>query len=76
MAMRKSYVVNVANARRFVKMFTKPEPKARLERADPRESILQNDIIIRISLTTALILAMILFLAICFIVKGPTYGYL
>ena len=45
-------------------MFTKPQPKARLERADPRESILQNDIIIRISLTTALILAMILFLAI------------
>ena len=66
----------MANARRLVKMFTKPQPKARLERADPRESILQNDIIIRISLTTALILAMILCLAICFLIKGPTYGFL
>ena len=66
----------MANARRLVKMFIKPQPKARLERADPRESILQNDIIIRISLTTALILAMILFLAICFLIKGPTYGFL
>ena len=56
-------------------MMTKKEP-ARLHRADPRESILQNDIVIRISMTTAIVLGMILFLAICFILKGPTYGFL
>lgn len=58
-------------------MWNKKEQGVRtLERADPRESILDNDIIIRISVTTALIIAMILFLVICFIIKGPTYGYL
>ena len=56
-------------------MMTKKEP-ARLHRADPRESILQNDIVIRISMTTAIVLGMIIFLAICFLIKGPTYGVL
>ena len=57
-------------------MMTKREQPRTLYRADPRESVLQNDIVIRISMTTAIVLGMILFLAICFILKGPTYGYL
>ena len=56
-------------------MFTKPEPKRTLERADPRESMLQSDIIIRISVTTAIILAFILFLLICLWLVPPTYGF-
>lgn len=56
-------------------MMTKKQPRT-LYRADPRESVLQNDIVIRISMTTAVVLGMILFLAICFIIKGPTYGFL
>ena len=57
-------------------MMTKKEQPRTLYRADPRESVLQNDIVIRISMTTAIVLGMIIFLAICFILKGPTYGYL
>ena len=57
-------------------MMNKPKEPVRLYRADPRESVLQNDIVIRISMTTALIVAMIIFLAICFMIKGPTYGFL
>ena len=57
-------------------MMTKKQQPRTLYRADPRESVLQNDIVIRISMTTAIVLGMILFLAICFIIKGPTYGYL
>ena len=57
-------------------MMTKKQQPRTLYRADPRESILQNDIVIRISMTTAIVLGMIIFLAICFIIKGPTYGFL
>ena len=57
-------------------MMTKKQQPRTLYRADPRESILQNDIVIRISMTTAIVLGMILFLAICFLIKGPTYGFL
>ena len=57
-------------------MMTKKEQPRTLYRADPRESVLQNDIVIRISMTTAIVLGMIIFLAICFILKGPTYGFL
>jgi len=57
-------------------MMTKKQQPRTLYRADPRESVLQNDIVIRISMTTAIVLGMILFLAICFIIKGPTYGFL
>ena len=57
-------------------MMTKKEKPRTLYRADPRESVLQNDIVIRISMTTAIAIGMLLFLAICFIVKGPTYGFL
>ena len=39
---------------------SRQEP-ARLYRADPRESILQNDIVIRISVTTAILLAFTIF---------------
>ena len=57
-------------------MMTKKEQPRTLYRADPRESVLQNDIVIRISMTTAIVLGMIVFLAICFLIKGPTYGFL
>jgi hypothetical protein len=57
-------------------MMTRKQQPRTLYRADPRESVLQNDIVIRISMTTAIVLGMILFLAICFIIKGPTYGFL
>jgi len=57
-------------------MMTKKQQPRTLYRADPRESVLQNDIVIRISMTTAIVLGMILFLAICFLIKGPTYGFL
>ena len=57
-------------------MMTKKEQPRTLYRADPRESVLQNDIVIRISMTTAIVLGMIIFLAICFLIKGPTYGFL
>ena len=57
-------------------MMTKKQQPRTLYRADPRESVLQNDIVIRISMTTAIVLGMIIFLAICFILKGPTYGYI
>lgn len=57
-------------------MMTRKQQPRTLYRADPRESVLQNDIVIRISMTTAIVLGMILFLAICFILKGPTYGFL
>ena len=56
-------------------MMTKKQPRT-LHRADPRESVLQNDIVIRISMTTAIVIGMILFLTICFLIKGPTYGFL
>ena len=46
-------------------MMTKKQQPRTLYRADPRESVLQNDIVIRISMTTAIVLGMILFLAIC-----------
>lgn len=55
-------------------MMTKP--KRTLERQDPRESILQNDIVIRFSVTTGLIIAMVIFIGVCFLIKGPTYGFL
>ena len=54
-------------------MMTKP--KSTLERQDPRESILQNDIVIRISVTSAIIIAVLIFILICFIVVPPTYGF-
>lgn len=57
-------------------MWNKKEQKIRtLQRADPRESILDNDIVIRISITTAIILVAILFIIICFILVPPTYGF-
>ena len=55
-------------------MMTKKQPKT-LYRADPRESVLQNDIVIRISVTSAIIIAVLIFILICFIVVPPTYGF-
>ena len=54
-------------------MTSKP---ARLNRVDPRESIFDNDIVIRISVTTAILLAFILFFIICFALVPQTYGFL
>ena len=56
-------------------MMTKKEP-VRLYRADPRESFLQNDIVIRISVTTAILLAFLLFFILCFALVPQTFGFL
>jgi len=54
----------------------------RLQRKQPAKkqppimSVLNKDIIIKIKFYTLLTGAMILFLLVCFIAKGPTYGYL
>ena len=42
----------------------------------PLMEVLNKDIIIRIKFYALLTGAMILFLLVCFIAKGPTYGYL
>ena len=55
-------------------MMSKKEP-VRLYRADPRESVLQNDIVIRISVTSAIILALLVFVIICFLLVPKTYGF-
>ena len=55
-------------------MMSKKEP-VRLYRADPRESVLQNDIVIRISVTSAIILALLVFVLICFLLVPKTYGF-
>ena len=55
-------------------MMSKKEP-VRLYRADPRESILDNDIVIRISVTSAIILALLVFVLICFLLVPKTYGF-
>ena len=57
-------------------MMTQKKDPVRLYRADPRESVLQNDIVIRISVTTAILLSFILFFIVCFALQGPTYGFL
>jgi fucose permease len=46
-----------------------------LERADPRESILDNDIVIRFSVTTGFIIAVLVFVLICFILVPATNGF-
>ena len=48
---------------------------ARLYRADPRESIFDNDIVIRFSFRTAIVLAFILFLLLCFWLVPATHGF-
>lgn len=47
----------------------------RLYRADPRESIFENDIVIRFSFRTAIVLAFILFLLLCFALVPATNGF-
>ena len=47
----------------------------RLERAEPTTSLFEKDLVIRISFTALLILAMMIFVGLCFLIKGPTYGY-
>ena len=48
----------------------------RLERAEPTSSLFEKDLVIRISFSALLILGMLIFLMVCFLMKGPTYGYL
>jgi fucose permease len=55
-------------------MMTKKK-ETTLHRADPRESILQSDIVIRFSVTTAIILTLILFVIICFLLVPATGGF-
>ena len=55
-------------------MMSKKEPRT-LYRADPRESFLDNDIVIRISVTSAIILALLVFVIICFLLVPKTYGF-
>mgnify|MGYP001771191831 CR=1 FL=1 len=57
-------------------MMTKKEQPRTLYRADPRESVLQNDLVIRISVTTAILLAFLIFFIICFALVHQTYGFL
>jgi hypothetical protein len=57
-------------------MMTKKQQPRTLYRADPRESVLQNDIVIRISVTTAILLAFLLFFIVCFALVPQTYGFL
>ena len=57
-------------------MMTKKEKPRTLYRADPRESVLQNDIVIRISVTSAIIFALAIFVLICFLLVPQTYGFL
>lgn len=56
-------------------MFKKTNRPARLERAEPVDNILQKDLVVRISFTTLIILAIILFMAFCFLICKPTYGF-
>ena len=55
-------------------MMSKKEPRT-LYRADPRESFLDNDIVIRISVTSAIIIALLVFVLICFLLGPKTYGF-
>ena len=57
-------------------MMTKQQKPRTLYRADPRESVLQNDIVIRISVTSAIIFALAIFVLICFLLVPQTYGFL
>lgn len=57
-------------------MMTKKQQPRTLYRADPRESVLQNDIVIRISVTSAIIFALAIFVLICFLLVPQTYGFL
>ena len=57
-------------------MMTRKQQPRTLYRADPRESVLQNDIVIRISVTSAIIFALAIFVLICFLLVPQTYGFL
>ena len=72
--MLNSLVISLTLLQEFVKMMTKKQPKT-LYRADPRESVLQNDIVIRISVTSAIIFALLVFILICFLLVPKTYGF-
>lgn len=56
-------------------MFTKPNNSRTLERANPAESYRHKDLLIRISFTTLLILAFIIFVIVCFLLVPPTHGF-
>ena len=54
---------------------SKEEP-VRLQRHNPAQSYFNQDLIIRISFTTLVMLAFILFIIICYLLQPPTYGFL
>lgn len=56
-------------------MLRKTQEPARLQRAQTT-SILEKDIVIRISVYSAIIIALLIFVGICFILTSPTYGFL
>lgn len=47
----------------------------RLERAEPTTSLLEKDLVIRISFTALIILGMLIFLMVCFMIQPMTYGW-
>jgi len=56
-------------------MAIKKEP-VRLQRATPDYSIFEKDIVIRISVYSAIVIALIIFVGLCFFLTKPTYGFL
>ncbi|MGN0106060.1 hypothetical protein [Methanobrevibacter ruminantium] len=46
-----------------------------LQRANPAESYLHKDLLIRISFTTLLILAFIIFVIVCILLVPATHGF-
>lgn len=57
-------------------MLRKTQEPVRLQKAPTASSILQKDIVIRISVYTAIIMALVIFVALCFMLTQPTYGFL
>lgn len=57
-------------------MYKKTQQPVRLHRAAETTSILEKDIIIRISVYTAILIALAIFVGLCFIMTSPTYGFL
>ena len=56
-------------------MLRKTQEPARLQRAPATGSILEKDIVIRISVYSAIIMALVIFVGLCFILTNPTYGF-
>lgn len=57
-------------------MFNKKENPVRLERVPTAGSIMEKDIVIRISTCTAIIIGLVIFVGLLFLLTQPTYGFL